>query len=218
VVTVHSLLSVTTPASSLQLLTIEQMREAAGITGSGSDILLTAMGLRLAAAVTTECCVAVGAGAPPTLLRETLTETYRMVYAPVIALSRRHEVEITSVTVDGVAVDPVDYVVDPESGLLTRLSGDDPISWQARKVVVVYAAGFDTVPGDLAMSMMDFFRLAWLERGRDPMVKSERTDVPGVMERERQYWVGSVPGQSNEGAVPDVVAGQLARFRNFSVG
>lgn len=213
----HSILVITTPAASLQLLTIEQMREAAGITGSGSDTALNAMGLRLAAAVTTECNIAIGAGAEPTLMRETLTETFRVVYAPSLVLSRRHNVAITSVTVDGEGLAGADYVVDPESGILTRLSNDEPIGWTARKVVVVYAAGFTAAPGDLAMTMMDFFRLAWREKDRDPSVKGVEIDVPDVERVRTDYWAGSIPGQSGEGAVPDVVAGQLARFRNHLV-
>lgn len=214
----RSSLAITTAAANLALLSIEDMREAAGITGSGSDPVLTAMGLRLAAAVTTECNIAIGAGAPPTLLRETVTETFRDVGAPVLMLARRHEISITSVVVDGVTLDAADYEVDPESGILTRLSADEPIGWSARKVVVVYAAGFTTVPGDLAMTMMDFFRLAWLEKGRDPSVKGVEIDVPDVERIRTDYWVGSIPGQSSEGAVPDVVAGQLSRFRNMVIG
>ena len=39
-----------------------------------------------------------------------------------------------------------DYMVDPESGLATKLCNDYPSWWSARKIVVVYAAGFATEP------------------------------------------------------------------------
>ncbi|MBB3705854.1 hypothetical protein FHS67_002173 [Aminobacter aminovorans] len=202
----------------MQLLTIAQLREAAGVTGTSDDAKLTSLGLRIAADITTECNIAVGAGGPPTLRRETLTETFRSVSIGELPLSRRHAVDITSIVGDGATLDAGDYVVDPESGLVTRLCDDNPVRWCARKLVVVYEAGFDTIPGDLQHAALDFVRLSWLEKNRDPLVKSERVRTDDIEEIERQYWIGSVPGQSNEGAVPDVVAGQLARFRNSAFG
>lgn len=207
-------LTVTTPASDLALLTIAEMRALAGVADSSEDAELTALGLRIAAAITAECNIAVGSGSEPTLLRETLTETFYGVDAGELVLSRRHKISITSVTEDGTALAADEYLVNPEAGILKRLQSDYPVDWCARKVVIVYQAGFAEVPGDLKQAAMDFFRVAYLESSRDPMVKRVREDIPGVMEKETDYWVGSVPGQTKEGAVPDIVAGQLSRFRN----
>ncbi|MER9710176.1 hypothetical protein NKJ13_07890 [Mesorhizobium sp. M0174] len=213
-----SVLAVTTPASDRSLLTQAERREAIGVTDSSQDTRLAALDLRLGAAIMAECNVAIGAGAEPTLLQETLTETCRRVDAAVLVLARRHNVEITSLIEDGVTLtNEVSFTVDPESGLVTRLSDDCPRRWCAGKVVVVYKAGFVTVPGDLKQAAMDFMRLAWAESKRDPALKSEVVDIPDVRRVERGYWVGSVPGQSSEGAVPDIVAGQLTRFRNMMV-
>lgn len=215
----HSVLVVTTPASDLSLLTQAERREAIGVTDSSQDTKLAALDLRLAAAIMAECDIAIGAGAESTLKQETLTETFRSVHADEIILARRHNVEITSLVEDGVTLtEDDDYLVNPESGIATRICDDRPRRWCATKVVVVYKAGFAETPGDLKQAAMDFMRLAWAEGKRDPALKSQRTDIPGVMEKENTYWVGSVPGQSNEGAVPDIVAGQLARFRNVMVG
>jgi hypothetical protein len=213
----HRVLTVTTPASSLALLSIEELREAAGVTGSGSDARLSAMGLRVAAAIMQECNIAIGAGSQPTLWRETLTETFRMVRADTLALARRHDIEIASIVEDTVTLDAADYVADPESGLVARLSDDEPIAWCANKVVVVYAAGFSAIPGDLKQAAMDCVRAFWLESGRDPMVKGRETEVPGAYRERVDLWAGSLPG-GGEGPVPDAVSGQLARFRNILVG
>ncbi|RWQ16095.1 hypothetical protein [Mesorhizobium sp.] len=213
----HRLLTITTAASDLSLLTIEEMRAAAGISGSGSDTALRAMERRIAAAIMSECNIAIGPGKPPTLLRETLTETIYQACGEGLVLSRRHDVEISSLVEDTVMLLAADYMVDPESGIINKLCDDYPTWWTARKVVVVYDAGFETVPDDLKMAAIDFFRLSWLEQKRDPSLKSEVVDIPDVRRVERGYWVGSVPGQSNEGAVPDIVAGQLTRFRNMMV-
>jgi hypothetical protein len=210
----QSTLSVTTAASSLALLTLEELRAAAG-DSAATDIELLAMGLRIAAAVMSECNIAVGSGAEPTLLRETLTETFYWPRRIDLVLSRRHNIVISSVTADGSVVAAADYIVDPESGILTRISGGYPCHWGGQTIVVVYQAGFSVVPGDLKAAALDFFRASLNESGRDPFVKSESTEIPGVETKRFDYWVGSVPGSSDEGAVPDIVAGQLKRFRNM---
>lgn len=211
----HSILTITAAASSLALLTTAELREAAGIGDNSQDTRLAAMGLRIAAAIMSECNIAVGAGGEPTLLRESVTETFRAVDGPILRLARRHQIEIASVVVDGSALNGDDYVVEPESGLLARMSGDRAARWCAGKVVVEYAAGFTAVPGDLKMAAMDFVRLAWSASTRDPLVKGIETDIIGVERRRTDYWVGSAPGTGGDGPVPDVVAGQLARFRNY---
>lgn len=211
----RSVLVVTTPASDRSLLTVSERREAAGVTDSSQDTKLAALDLRNSAAIMTECEVAVGAGAEPTLRQETLTETFRGVDVQELLLARRFNIEITSLVQDGetLAADD-DFVVDPESGLVARLVNDRPIRWCATKVVAVYKAGFADVPGDLAEAAMDFMRLTLAERGRDPSLKSEVVDIPDVRRVERDFWVGSIPGQATESAVPEIVAGKLTRFYN----
>ncbi|WP_189431103.1 hypothetical protein, partial [Mesorhizobium sp. M2D.F.Ca.ET.147.01.1.1] len=90
----RSFLTVTTPASDRTLLTIEEMRAAAGVTGGASDSDLQAMEAQNAASIMTECNIAVGAGAPPTLKKETLTETIYQAYGENLILSRRHEINV----------------------------------------------------------------------------------------------------------------------------
>lgn len=216
----HSALTVTLKAGDRSLLTAAERREAVGVTDSSQDTALAALDLRLGAAIMAECNVSVGAGAEPTLLQETLTETFRRVDTEALILSRRHNVEITSLVEDGVTLTSGEcFEVDPESSIVTRLHDDLPGRWSAGKIIVVYKAGFpaDGVPGDLKHAMMDFMRLAWAERDRDPAVKGERIDIPDVEEREVSYWVGTLPGRGT-GPVPESVATQLTRYRNVVVG
>jgi hypothetical protein len=211
-------LTVTTAASDHALLTIGEMRTLAGATDGSQDVALTALGLRIAAAITAECNVAIGVGANPTLLQETLTETFFYVDGEILNLSRRFDVTITSVVEDDITLDTDEYLVEPESGFLNRLDTDGyPCRWCAQKVVVVYQAGFATVPSDLKQAAMDTYRATYLEETRDPLVKRLREDIPGVREIETDYWVGTMPGQS-EGPIPAQVMGQLKRFRNGWVG
>lgn len=210
----RSFLTITVPADDLALLTIEEMRAAVGITDNASDDALDAMEALNAASIMSECNIAIGGGYPPTLRREMLSETIFDACGDTLPLSRRHDVVIGSIVEDGVTLLDADFMVDPESGRVTKLCSDYPTCWSARKVVILYDAGFEDVPADLKKVATDFLRASWQERDRDPLVKSERVKIEGVDETERQFWVGSVPGQSNEGAVPDIVAGQLTRFRN----
>ena len=211
-------LTITDEADDLQLLTIAEMRAAAGVSDDSEDASLTALGLRIAAAITSECNVAVGTGADPTLLQETLTETFYFVNGEILPLSRRFDITITSVVEDDITLDADEYMVDPETGFLTRLDDEGyPCRWRAQKIVVVYDAGFETVPGDLKQVALDSFRTFYMEATRDPLVKKLREDVPGVFEKETDYWVGAVPGQG-EGPIPAQSMGQLKRFRNGVVG
>lgn len=212
-------LTVTTAASDRTLLTTAEMRAAAGLaSGDGSqDAALQALEARVAACIMSECHIAVGIGANPTLRRETLTEVFYAVQSDQIVLSRRHEVAITSIVVDGTTLDTTDYVTEPESGFVYRLYEDVISGWCFTRATVVYAAGFSTVPDDLKQAAMDAFRAFYLEAGRDPLVKSERVRVDDIDEVERQFWVGAIPGQSSEGPLPATVTGQLQRYRNYKV-
>lgn len=209
-------LVITTPATDYSLLSIDEMREAAGVSDGSRDTELRALEARIADSITSECNVAVGVGYKPTLRQETLTETIYCPTGTYVMLSRRHEVSITSVTIDG--TDTTEVVIEPESGILRRLSGNYPAVWCGSLAVIVYQAGFATVPGDLKQAAMDFYRGSLGEAGRDPYVKSEVKDIPGVGRHEVDYWVGNIPGRVSEGAVPAVVAGQLKRFRNTVIG
>lgn len=208
------MLTVTTPAADYTLLTIAEMREAAGVTDASQDASLQLMEARIADSICSYCNVSIGGDARPTLRRETLTETFRMVSQQTLILSRRHAISITSVKIDGEVIDPVDYEFRPESGVGYLLDDDTPIPWSAKKVTVVYQAGFTNVPADLKLAAMDFFRLAWREKDRDPSVKSEEVDIPGVERVKTEHWIGALPGVT-ESAVPEVVSGQLTRFRNI---
>jgi hypothetical protein len=213
-----STLAIATAANDRTLLTPEEMRAAVNVIGSAQDTALEDLQKRIAASITSECNIAIGSGAEPTLRREKLVQTIRRVDTEFLVLSRRHNVEIESVVVDGETLDEADIDVESEAGLLWRLREDVPCRWRGDKVVVTYFAGFDTVPDDLKLAASDFARFAWLESKRDPALRSERKNIFQVQETERTFWVGAVPGQGNEGAVPEVVSGQLKRFRNSMVG
>ena len=215
-----STLVITTPATApLTLLSLELRRFAVGVADDSQDTALALLDARVAAAISADCEISVGGGGEPTLLKETLTETFRCVETDELILSRRHNVAISSITIDGVSIDAGCYAVDSEAGIVTLYSNGHQWCWCGRVIVVVYDAGFtpDKIPGDLQQAAMDFMRLAWLEKDRDPALKSLRIEVPGVQTKQTDYWIGSIPGQAAQSPVPEVVAGQLHRYRNGAV-
>ncbi len=212
---------ITTPAADANLLSAAEMRLAAGLADNDTsqDASLALLNARISADIHSACRIAIGAGSPATLRRETITETLRLESKQrgkfeKLRLARRHEVTITSVTADNELLSVAEYEVDPESGLLTRLENDEPWRWYEAKFVIVYAAGFSTVPADLIGAASDLVRLRTSELSRDPLAKRERVKVDGVDEVETDYWVNAAGTSSLEGPVPPDIARKLRRYMN----
>ncbi|BBK37694.1 hypothetical protein STAQ_27720 [Allostella sp. ATCC 35155] len=206
--------TVSTPAESRQLLTIEQLRAAAGVTGTDQDAVLLALGLRIADEIADHCRVPSDGVHPPTLLRETLVETIRLTcWTQPLILARRWLGDV-SVTVDGVAVDAADLEADAPAGLLYRLQDDRRTAWAAGKVVVTYQAGFAEAPTAVIGAAEQLVRLQRSQASRDPLARSERVRTEGVEEIQTDFWVGPVDGQ----AIPSDVADRLARYVYHQVG
>lgn len=177
------------PADDLNLLTIEELRVAVGLASddTSQDDKLETLGKRVSAMIASSCMVVKDGVNPPTLLSEGCVDTYRLKCSQqAIYLSRRPVYQVVSVTVAGaVLTQDVDYEVDPASGKLTRLCGDEESWWQTGKTVVEYVAGFETVPEDLKALAAQLAGGYWTDDGVDPMEKS--LNIPGVVSIER--WV-----------------------------
>ena len=219
-------LVITTPASDLHLLTDTERRVAAGLEpdDASQDIELEARSLTVAANIVNECRIAVGRGADPTLKKETLTETFYGVHNEVLRLARRHNISIASLTVDGSVLPAMQYLVDPESGVLTQLSTDgiNVLDWVASKIVVVYDAGLaDPVPGDLKQAAKNYFNSITLELTHDPAVTSESVEVPGLETRRTDFGGKSLFPRSGATATPTTlppgIGTMLTRYRNVLV-
>lgn len=212
------MLTVTTPATDALLMTQEQMRLVAGLAvdDASQDEALALLNARISAEVYDACGIAIGNnGKEPTLRQETLTETFRCPPFGPLILSRRHNVEIVSVTVDGVLLDGAGYEVESEAGLLHRLAESQRCVWRGAVIIVVYKAGFETVPPALVGAASDLIRFRRSEIERDPLIRSQRIRVDGVEEVQTDYWVNSVTSGSASGAaIPPNVAAALSRFTN----
>jgi hypothetical protein len=211
------MLVITTPADDHALAPIEAMRAAAGVADDSRDDELEALSLRISAEIVDACDVAVGEGAEPTLRKERLTETFSGHHDDALILSRRHNVEIVSVTEDGVTATLDARSLESEKGLLYRWIDGRKSFWNAREIVIVYDAGFDTVPPGLVGVVTDMARIRLSEASADPLVKAVTVDVEGIDSVRTDRWVGGLPsGKSNGGLPPDIMA-RLARFMNYQV-
>lgn len=182
------ILTVTTPATDLLLLTDAEARQAIGEAGAAADgAKVLQLRKAVSAAITSRCNVWASGAVPATLRLETLSQMNRL-DCPVeqVRLVRRPVVEIVSVTEDGSAVVAADYELDASAGLLRRLCGDYPSRWGCLKVVVAYRAGWATVPDNLRAAAMKLATVVWSEAGRDSGLRS--IEIPDVITKE--YWVG----------------------------
>ncbi len=204
-----SILTVTAAAESFDLVTSEDVQLELGYATS-EQAWIDAKITRASAAVATHC------------KRVFAKQTYSELFRPdrsveALVLAEYPVRSVTSVTVDGTALETTDYEVDPASAMVYRLCGDARICWYGCKITVAYIAGYvlpDTVPDedeetddvpDLPQDIQDAMILlmssARAAKGRDPTLKSE--DIPGV--RSSSWWIGGV-GDDTAAFPPEVAA------------
>lgn len=198
--------SVTTPASDLSLLTVSELRAAAGVTDSSKDAELAIVGRRVSSAIARQCRIADDGVNPPTPLRETCTEIFRWSDCGPLRLSRKPVTSVTSVTIDGSDVDAADYETSGGSNLYA-LSDDEITDWESGKITVVYVAGFAEAPPDLKEAAAKLVTSIYHETARDPSLKRE--DIYGVAEFE--YWVAP----SGDPLLSKDISDLLAPYRQY---
>lgn len=211
------MLVVTTAASDRSLLTLAELRSAVGVSDNSRDADLVQLGARIDAAICTHCKIAAGGVTPPTLRLETLTETIRIQTVrdprprPKLILSRRPIVSVTSATEGDTELDVDDDIeINAAEGSLLRLDGDDNISnWYGAKIVVVYRAGWATVPDNLKLAATKFALDVWSEGKRESNLK--RIKIEGISERE--YWVPP----TTDPLISEEVSALLRPFMNIAV-
>lgn len=205
------MITVTTPATDVALLTTEELRLAVGLssTDASQDTLLALFGDRAADAMAQWCGIMDVPPNPLTFREETITEVFRCVYGRAeLTLSKRPVTAVTSVVVDATTYASTEYEISVQAGQLYRLSADNRVEWDGEKITVVYTAGYATVPPALKMAAVKMVRMLWSENGPDagdPNLK--RVRIEGVGERE--YWVGGASDPLMSMEVQEL----LSRFR-----
>lgn len=195
----RTLFTVTAPASETSLLTIEELRAAAGVTGTAQDAALMALGRQLSEAIAVSCGVAWDGEHPRTLLSEECEETFRL-HRPAssLRLARRPVTAIAAMTIDGSVIDGTRYEVDKATGLVFCAGAN----WTCAKITVEFSAGFPTPPGSLKLAASKLATALYAEAGRDPNLK--RIDIPDVMEKE--FWVAPSDDPLLSAEIQDLLA------------
>jgi len=190
------MITVPYPNTDRSLLTIEQLRAAAGLAtdDTSQDAMLTPLGGYISAAITTACKVARAGALPPTLRLETVVETFRLKSCqPSLVLARHPVVEIETLVTSG---STIDYELDAAAGILYSLSGDAHIHWGIGPVEITYSAGYEDVPDDLVYAAQRFVQGELAAVSRDPSLK--RLKIEGISERE--WWVPT--NQTRDSIIP----------------
>lgn len=198
------MISITTPATDRNLLTAAQLRRVAGV--SADSVELTELGLQVSDSISNMCKVVSDGVSVPTLRSETITQTFRSVCQDELLLDRVPVTSITSVTVDDTVLADIEY--EQSTGLLRRLNtSDHQTRWYGRKIVVVYVAGYATVPTDLALAASEYVKLLWSAGDRDPTKKAEWIDGMG-----KDEWF-----EGGDDMVMESIKSRLAPYMNYGV-
>lgn len=206
------LFAVTTVNEDRSLLTIAELRAAAGVTDGSKDAALRILGDRVSASIVKACRVAQDGVTPPTLRLEAVSDTFRLKSErDALILSRRPIVAVSAVVEVGTTLAATAYEMDAAAGLLRRLATDAHTTWPCGKILVSYTAGYATVPHDLKLAAAKFVTAETQSDGRDPLLKRKVTE--GVSEYE--WWVDP----SKESVIPAEVMDLLERggFVNSSI-
>lgn len=194
----RSILTIVTATDTYDLTLRQTVKDELGLTNGSKDSLI-------------DRYIDVASSAIPAYLnrvlaQETVSETIRdFCHAQALPLKRTPVTDIDSVTVDGAALAASEYEVDPDSGLLYRLSGNSQVCWSGSVVVVQYTGGYElleTLPNEIEEAAIWLAKGMYYARARDPKVKSEEVPDVGTFE----YWVGPMPGQSDYGFPPEVIS------------
>ena len=208
----RSQLSVITPASSYDLISLSDVKSDWGITSTADDAFLSRTITRASAAAAQFC----NRVFPAEMVVETIFVERDVQpflnYGGVDPLVlKRYPIGTIASIVEGVGtavtvLDPAsDFTVDQEKGWIIRLdSTGNPKNWKATQFVVTYTGGYTSIPYDIqdAISRMVWTRYA--ERSRDPFIQRQR--IYGVEEVEYIK-------QSEEGNLSSDVSDILDNYR-----
>ena len=213
----HSILAITepVPASSSDLVSLDDLKLALGITDNSQDAQLQAM-ITFQSRIITEYCV----GPPPARFAfaqavETFTfdpyENLRMREA--LTLSLYPVTDVTAVTVAGTAT--TDYHFDPSSGRLWLTDYLFPTYWQAYYpwgpwpggIEVDYSGGYnlpDQAPVRLQKATIEAVNQERMAGNRDPTIREVQHGDTRISYVSPSFAAGAV-GQYLTAAVTDLI-------------
>jgi hypothetical protein len=215
----YRLTRVVTPAESLALVTLEEVKTALGIpdTDTSQDAMLQLQIDSVSAAIDNYCS--------RTFVRQTYRDQIRHAshwlkmgsplktrQSPIPTAA--DGTPVLTITENGTALDPTLWEVELGTGELYRLDSAGCMGWWMSELIVIdYDAGFDTIPADVRIAALEWINAGWMARGRDPAVRSEAVfDVLTV-----NYADPSANYADAGVGPPDTVCGRLNPYRIWSV-
>ncbi|QOG20456.1 hypothetical protein [Bradyrhizobium sp. SEMIA] len=222
----RSLVEILTPAPSSALTTLARVKGELDIKIKDDDEVLLAK----INEASSDIEAALGFRVPKEDVKETFWhDTVSLPAAPIsrtglgtppettLFLSRKKVRTIASVVVDDETLDPSEYRVDGDAGLLDRLDSNGcPCVWRfCKSVIVTMTAGY-VLPGSsgrdlpygIEGAVVALVSSYWASKGRDTTLRSE--EIPGVIRRD--YWVGAV---GDPELLPPRILASLVQFRRF---
>lgn len=209
-------IDVVTPASSYSLVDLTTLKTLLDISGSSLDayfdlIIPEASGLASAYANNPFVVEVIQSSYWPSRdgwpwIVQNRIAPLQLVRYPVVS-------PVTSVveTIAGVPttlVENTDFIVDYAKGQITRLDQFGyPRNWHANPIVVVFSAGYATIPPNVVKAVVEIVKGIYFARTRDPNIRSE--NIEGVYEA--QFWFGAGPGSPN--GLPTSITGLLEPYR-----
>ena len=201
------------PADSYALVTVDQAKEALGISldDMTQDAAVQAQIEQVSAAVARYCD------------REFVIQTYRDQLRAVCSWLRYGEplptaqkpiaeadgVPLVTITENGAELDTTAFEVDAEHGLLYRLdSYGASAAWTGTAAILDYDAGYDPIPPDVQAATLEWINARWSAQARDPALRSET--IPDVIS---QMW-------SSDAQTPSMPSGArelLTPYRIISI-
>lgn len=195
--------SITTAASSQDLVAWGTARDEIGITGSANIVVLRRYVSAASIAIANECDRVF---VVESVLDEIWPQRDCIPYlipggiAPV-QLSRWPIVSVTEVIENDITlVDGTDFRADLAKGQVHRLDANGyPCRWRALASSFQFDGGFATIPADIQDVTVRMVRNRWNAKDRDPSLISE--NIPGV--RDARWWIAT--GNEAGNMPPDVV-------------
>lgn len=213
------MLTVIAPAATHDLTVLETVKAELEVSGSGDDAFLARLIQQASGDIARYCNRAFALEAVREVFR--LIEPYGGEYdayslttAPLL-LRRSPVVQVLSIVEDdGAPLQPAEYELEPDTGLIRRLSDSWIIGFWGARVVVEYRAGYELLAGlphEVERACIDLVKARYFARSRDPALRSE-----AILDVINASYTSSSSAATKRG-LPLDIAERLDAFRRFEL-
>ncbi len=211
------MLTVTSPAASTALTTLETVKSALSVSTNTEDEFIERQIIGVTTRIVGEIIrVMAASDGTRTIGQETLSQQFRLKSRQESLVVGRWvpqmPVTILGITEDDTALETTDYEFDAGQGILSRLGEDKPICWSASKIVVSLTAGWllpadggRNLPQNIEDAAIELIKLTRFNRTRDTTLRSENI-LDGL------YSYQLFAPSDAPGGIPENVAALLAPF------